>query len=84
MSSGRDLNFFLAFYEVIFIIFLHSKRLLSSFHFLWAAVLNVYVFVSHVHHLSSYVYCPLVGLTSVVLTGVIHQCIVGITPAIMS
>lgn len=40
--------------------------------------------VSHVHHLSSYVYCPLVGLTSVVLTGVIHQCIVGITPAIMS
>lgn len=35
-------------------------------------------------HKSAYVYCPLVGLTSVVLTGVIHQYVVGIPPEIMS
>lgn len=49
-----------------------------------AAVLNVYVFVSCLYHKSAYVYCPLPGLTSVVLTGVIHQHVVGIPPDIMS
>ena len=49
-----------------------------------AVVLNVYVFVSRLCHKSAYVYCPLVGLTSVVLTGVIHQCVVGNPPDIMS
>lgn len=47
-------------------------------------MLNVYVFVSCAHNKLDYVYCPLVGLTSVVLTGVIHQYVVGIPPDIMS
>lgn len=78
MSVGRNLSFFLGFFS------LHSERLLWCFQFLWAAVLYVYVFVSCLHHKSAYVYCPLVGLTSVVLTGVIHQYVVGIPPDIMS
>ncbi|KAG7228544.1 hypothetical protein INR49_007718, partial [Caranx melampygus] len=65
-------------------LFILLKVLLQCFHFLGAAVLRVYVFVPRLHHKSAYVYCPLVGLTSVVLTGVIHQYVVGIPPDIMS
>lgn len=77
-------QFLLAFFEVILKAFLLSKRLLRCFQFIRAAVLNVYAFVSRLHHKSAYVYCPLVGLTSVVLTGVIHQYVVGSPPDIMS
>lgn len=71
-------------FRLFFKAFLHSKRLLQCLQCLWAAALNVYVFVSCLRHKSAYVYCPLVGLTSVVLTGVIHQHVAGIPPDIMS
>ena len=64
--------------------FLIPKVYCSGSNFSRLQCLNVQVFVSFLCHKSAYVYCPLVGLTSVVLTGVIHQYAVGIPPDIMS
>lgn len=61
-----------------------TSRNISVSIFFKAVAFNVYAFVSCIQHKSSCIYCPLVGLTSVVLTGVIHQCVVGISPDIMS
>lgn len=83
-SAGTSISFSL-FLELFFSkIFFILKGYCCVTKFPGAAVLNVYVFVSCLYHKSAYVYCPLPGLTSVVLTGVIHQHVVGIPPDIMS
>lgn len=68
-------------------IFLNSssvyKGYCSVFHFSRAAVCD-YVFLFSLHHKSAYIYCALAGLTSVILTGVIHQYVLGIPPDIMN
>lgn len=83
MSTSRNLNFSKACG-----IFLNSSSLYKGyccvFNFSRAAVCNVYVFMSSLHHKSACIYCPSVGLTSVILTGVIHQYVVGIPPDIMN
>lgn len=75
---------FSSFFRLLSKRFLISEGYCSVSSFYQAAGLDVYAFVSCLCHKSAYVYCPLVGLTSVVLTGVIHQYVVGIPPDIMS
>lgn len=61
--------------------FLHFKRLPQCLRFLQCRCVEcLHVCV----HKSAYVYGPLVDLTSFVSTGVIHQCVVGVLPDIMS